>query len=206
MANKVNYFKLMSEQVEYCQKAARKLHDVLTFYNPDNIEKDSADLHIIEHQADIKNHDIQNALSKEFITPIDREDIVDLVQEIDTITDCIDDILIRAYMYNIQKVTPEAVKFSELIVSSSDALISLMGEFENFRKSKTIKDDIIKLNLYEENGDAIYQEAVSKIFRNEDISSKDLYAWMNLYEALEAACDSFETVSNLVELVIMKNL
>lgn len=68
-------------------------------------------MHEIEHSADLEAHEITKRLAKEFITPIEREDILLLVHKIDDITDCIEDVLLHMYMYNVRVIKEDAIKF-----------------------------------------------------------------------------------------------
>ena len=202
---KTDYFELLEEQISYTVKAAKQLHTVLSNFDPATLERERQELHVIERQGDLKAHDIQDMLAKEFITPIDREDLAELIQEIDNVTDSLDDVLIRAYIYNIRAMRPEAMRFSELLVSSSECLARIAKEFRDFRKSTQLKDEIIRLNMFEEDGDSIYTEAMASLFRSNN-DPLEVIAWMNLYETLEGACDAFEHVCDLYERVMMKNM
>lgn len=204
--NKTDYFQMIQEQVAYTNRAAHMLADVLERFDPETLDHDRQELHIIERQADLKAHDIQDRLIKEFITPIDREDLAELVQMIDTITDSLDDVLIRAYIYNVRTIPMQAKKFCKIIVSSADTLTDLAAELSHFRKSDNVRDKIVKMNLFEEDGDMLYTDAVASLFRDETASPLEIIAWSKLYDVLEDACDSFEVVSDLIERIIMKNL
>ncbi len=204
--NKTDYFKLLQEQVAYTNRAAHMLANVIDRFDPETLDHDRQELHVIERQADLKAHEIQDRLIKEFITPIDREDLAELVQMIDTVTDSLDDVLIRAYIYNVRTIPTDAKKFSRLLVSSADTLTDLAAELAHFRKSDTIRDHIVKMNLFEEDGDALYSDAVASLFRDSTASPLEIIAWSNLYDVLENACDAFEVVSDLIERIIMKNL
>ena len=202
---KTDYFELLEEQISYTVKAAKQLNNVLSNFDPATLERERQELHVIERQGDLKAHDIQDLLAKEFITPIDREDLAELIQEIDNVTDSLDDVLIRAYIYNIKAMRPEAMRFGELLVSSSECLARIAKEFRDFRKSTALKDEIVRLNMFEEDGDAIYTEAMAALFRSNS-DPLDVIAWMNLFETLEGACDAFEHVCDLYERVMMKNM
>ena len=45
-----------------------------------------------------------SALVKAFITPIERDDIMSLSEQIDNVTDCIEDILIHIYINNLTEI------------------------------------------------------------------------------------------------------
>lgn len=204
--NKTDYFQLIQEQVSYTNRAAHMLEDVLSRFDRQKLDRDRQELHIIERQADLKLHDINDKLIREFITPIDREDLAELVQMIDTVTDSLDEVLIRAYIYNVPYIPEKAIQFCKLIVTSADTLVELAAELPQFRKSSTIRDKIVKMNMLEEDGDSLFSEAVSTIFRDHLNDPLDIIAWSKLYESLEDACDAFEHVSDLTERIIMKNI
>lgn len=205
MSRKTDYFNLLKEQMWYTKKAALKLDDVICNYDPEKLIKEKAELHIIERQADNKAHDIQALLSMEFITPIDRDDLVVLVQNIDDVVDAIDDVLIKAYIYDVKEMRTEALEFSSIIVSCAEALQDLAAELPNFRKSLSIKDLITKINLYEENADDLFVDTMARLFREKETSPLDVIVWMNMFEALELICDTFEDLAQVIERVIMKN-
>lgn len=84
--HKNDYFKLAEQQVEYCVKAAELLEEILCKYSAEELSVKRGKMHDIEHEADEIHHDILTRLSAEFITPIDQEDILSLIQIIDDVT------------------------------------------------------------------------------------------------------------------------
>ncbi len=199
-----NYFDEFINLADFCCQSAQMLHQVLSNYNPLEIEAHMLKLHEIEHSADQSMHNIMNKLMREFITPIEREDIISLVQNIDDVTDAIEDVIMRMYMFNIQKIRAEALEFTELIVKCTQALKTATEDFSNFRKSKTVKDNIIEVNHLEDIGDKMYTVAVRNLY----ISSKDaieILSWTQIFNKLENCFDECEDVANLMESIIMKN-
>ena len=88
MAKRKNdYFLLATEQVEYCVKASALLVELFENYSVENVLTYKDKIHEIEHLGDEIRHDIISRLAVEFITPIDQEDILHLVQIIDDIMD-----------------------------------------------------------------------------------------------------------------------
>ena len=96
------YFNTFTACAEDACRAAHLLKNVLEDFKPEELETQLDKLHEIEHSADEKKHDIMDHLAKEFIPPIEREDIVSLSQNIDNVTDKVEDILLRVYMNNGQ--------------------------------------------------------------------------------------------------------
>lgn len=199
-----DYFETFVGLVEYSCQAARDLYTVLKDFNPDTLQEKMQYLHRIEHTADIAKHDMMSRLVKEFITPIEREDIIALAHEIDDVTDAIEDVLIRIYMYNIQAIPMEALEFAETIVQCCEELKKAMEEFSNFRKSQTIHEHLVRVNYLEEVGDRLYTEAVRTLYCCEHTAA-EITGWTETYERLEKCCDACEDVADVVESVIMKN-
>ncbi len=202
--NEYDYFDAFVKLSEYCCDAAKMLDEVLINFDVLTLEEKMKQMHDIEHAADLKGHEITRRLSKEFITPIEREDIVALTHEIDDITDCVEDVLLHMYMYNVKEIRNEALRFSKLVLKSCEELKITLEEFKNFRKSKVIHDKIVYINKLEEDGDNLYTEAVRKLH----MTSKDpieIMTWTIAFNRLEKCCDSCEEAANVVESIIMKN-
>lgn len=199
-----DYFKKFVEQVGYSYQSAELLHEIVKQFNPKLMEKNLKELHKIEHIADIKKHEMMQQLASEFIAPIEREDIVQLSQNIDDITDDIEDVLITMYMYNIVRIKPEVSKFTSLITTCCTALQTAMQEFHNFKKSTTLMDKLIEVNRLEEQCDTLYLETVRQMYLNVT-NPTELYIWSVIYEKLEKCTDSCEHVADAVESICMKN-
>lgn len=200
----VNYFELLSEMGEYTLKASELLYTALSSFDKNSLEKNIEAMHNIEHTCDIKKHEILRRLAKEFITPIECEDIIELTEYIDNVTDSIEDVLRKVYVYNIDSIKQEACEFAETIVACCKNMLSILSEFGNFRKSKTIHSKIVSLDSLEETGDRIYFEAMSRLFRSGE-NAVSLMVWHDIYETLEKCCDSAEDVALSVSGIIMKN-
>ena len=76
--NENNYFTMFAEAVSYSCKAADMLKEDFTDFDPARLAVRIEEMHHIEHTADIAKHELMEKLMKEFITPIDREDILEL--------------------------------------------------------------------------------------------------------------------------------
>lgn len=201
---RTNYFQMFVEMVEFSCSASRNLSKTLINFEVDKLPEIMDYIHTIEHSADDKKHELMVKLADEFITPIEREDIMSLAQTIDDVTDAIEDVLMRAYMFNIQSIRSEALDFADVIIQCCDCLKKTMEEFHNFQKSTAIHQLIVDVNHLEEDGDRIYKEAMRNLY----VNSKDpveILAWSEMFDRLEKCCDACEHVTDIVESVILKN-
>jgi predicted phosphate transport protein (TIGR00153 family) len=199
------YFDDFITMVNFSCRAAEYLQTVLKDFRPDTLPERRETMHEIEHAADEVKHGMMRRLVKEFVTPIDREDIIRLVNELDDVTDKIDDILIRMYMYNIRDLRPAAPAFADVIARCCRALQQAMLEFPEFhRKSATLTQALIDVNTLEEEGDAIYIDAVRKLYRKGG-DPVEVAAWSEIFDRLEDCCDACEHVADVLEIIAMKN-
>lgn len=199
-----NYYEMFMEMADYSFQAASKLNEVLKNYNAGELSEIIKEMHEIEHAGDAKKHDLTRKLAAEFMTPIEREDIMQLSEEIDDVIDSIEDALLRAYMFNITEIRSEALEFSEIIVKCVSALRETLKEFENFRKSSNIKNTIVEVNRLEDEGDAIYIRAMRRLY-TDNMDAVSVMSWTVMFDQLEKCCDKCENVADIVEDVIMKN-
>ncbi len=199
-----DYFEYFVKTSEIICEASEFLHKMLTSFNVSEIKANMDKMHEIEHRSDELKHDMTSHLMHEFITPIEREDILELGNKLDDVVDGLDDAVRRLYMYNVQSIRPVALVLSDLIVKSSYALKDAMSEFKNFKSSKTIKEKIVLVNTIESDGDAVHCEAFHELFSTVS-DPKELMVWVNVIDDLETCIDDCEDAVDIVETVIMKN-
>ncbi len=206
MARKKNYdyYGAFVKLVDYSCECANLLSETLNHFDLSKMEENLKTMHTIEHTADLAKHELMEQLSIEFIAPLEREDIVKLAQEIDDITDTIEDVLIKLNMYNVVSLRPELLEFSDLIVQCCVSLKVALEELHNFKKSSTLKSKIIEVNDLEEKGDALYFSSVYKLYRNNETAT-DLFIWTEIFSLMEKCCDACEEAADMVESVVMKN-
>ena len=206
MANKADrfYFENFVAAADLCCKAADFLVDCLSDYKPERIREMLDSMHNFEHSADIKKHEMSSALAKAFVTPLDREDLAELSQNIDEAVDSVEEVLQRFYVNQIKTVLPEAVEFARKIAACARQMKDMLVEFENYKKYDKLRQLIIGLNHSEEECDNFYLEASVKLrFQCTDVL--EIIAWREIYGYMENCADACEHVADSVETVVMKN-
>ncbi len=198
------YFDSFAKGIAFANEAAAMLQECLKNYDPANVQAHLDEMHTIEHTADGVKHEMMERLVKEFLPPIEREDIMELAHSIDNLTDNIEDVLRGMYMYDIKALRSEVSKFTDLIVRCCASLTEVAAELPNFRKSTKLQPKIVEINGLEEEGDALYVEAMRRLY-TEEKDAVSILAWTTMYNRLEKCCDCCEDVADTVEQVILKN-
>lgn len=202
--NRNDYFKLIEEQLGYSVRASELLGEILSSVTPENIQDYKERMHEIEHLGDDIHHSILSRLSAEFITPIDQEDILHLVQLIDDITDALDEGVLELYMFDIRKIPDAAPMLSGKVDECVKALYAAGAELRNFKKPELLRQHLIEVNTHEGEADEIYTEAIHKLFVTET-DVRVLLGARGIYDSLEACCDLCEHAADVIEQIIIKN-
>lgn len=198
------YFDNFIACVECSQRAAVLLGETLKNYSKADLTKKRGQIHEIEHEADMKKHELMHMLNKAFITPIEREDIVSLAQNLDDITDTIEDVFLRIYICDVDTIKENAIAMTDLVISACEALKTAMEEFPEFRKSTKLKEYLIRINDLEEEGDHLFIEGMRALHTDGE-DALTVIAWRDIYSYLERCMDACEHAADVVESVIMKN-
>ena len=198
------YFDNLIAAAEFSCKAADYLVSCLTNYQLEDVKNMLQKMHEFEHAGDGKKHEMSAALAKAFVTPIDREDLALVSQNLDDVTDCIEEVLQAFYMYRIKTITPEAIQFAEKIVECCNLMKQMLGEFVNFKKPQNLHSQIVQLSHTEEECDVLFIESTMRLPDRCD-NTLDIISWREIYTRMENCADACEHVGDCVDMVVMKN-
>ena len=198
------YFDTLTACAAHAVEASQILRRCITDYDPDNLSSMLDEIHKVEHDADMKKHEMMNVLARAFITPIERDDIILLSQCLDEVVDKLEDVVLRLYCDNIRSIRPEMVEAVDVVEKCCAEMELMMVDFRNFRHSKTLKDRIITINTMEEEADRIFISNMRKLHTSET-SPLDIIIWRDVYRYLEQCADACEHVADVCERVLMNN-
>jgi uncharacterized protein len=156
---------------------------------------------ICEQEGDRITHDVIHALNSSFVTPIDREDILDLVSALDDIVDFVEEVADYLGLYRIDAPMEQSQRLAHILAQAGRQLSEAMPRLRNF-------DDMshytVEVNRLENEGDRIGREAVASLFE-EGIDPLVVIRWKDIYERLEEAIDACEKVAYILEGIATKN-
>lgn len=186
-----------------CQEAAL-LKEILIVFRPLEMPYKLKQIHELERAADDKKHELTDRLAKAFITPIEREDIAELSQNIDELADKIEEVLIRIYINNVQSIRPEALHLLDIVIQCCTEVYDLLRIFPEFKHPATLKEHIIHINSLEEDADQLYMTTMRELHTQEK-NVLLILAWREIYSYLEKCADACEHIADTVGMIIMKN-
>ena len=198
------YFDNFCDCAECAGKAAHLLRGWLTEFDPAHIHEKLDEMHALEHEADEKKHEMLNVLARAFITPIEREDIILLSQNIDDLTDKIEDVLLRIYCNNVQIIRPDALKLIDVLIRCCGEVKEMLGCFSSFKNVKKLHEHVVNINTLEEEADALFYNSLRELHTTCS-DPLTVISWREIYIYLENCVDACEHVADTVESVVMKN-
>ena len=172
-------------------------------YDINNSTEVEEKVHKLENDADKNLHETIDYLVKDFLPPIEREDIVLLVNKIDDIIDYLDEIAINFNILNIVVLRDNFLEFMELFNKVSVLLKEMLENFKDKKKHEEVYKYLIEINNIEENGDRLYEKAIKSLFTTEK-DPIEIIKWNTIYNTLENGIDSFESVANTIGEIVLK--
>lgn len=203
---KYDYFAAFNDQTKIALKEAKMLASVIDGYdNAESLGDVLEKAHEIENEGDEANHKTFAAIAVDFITPFDREEILDISNSLDDIIDQLESTIRLFYMMDVHTVHPGCEDLLECIIDSLEALDIAQEEFADFKKSKKFREAVRKVNNLEEHADDVYMETMRSLFFEESEDPIHVMKWSRIFDKLEDCCDACEHVCDVMESVLLKN-
>lgn len=158
----------------------------------------------LEHKGDDITHQIFLELSKNFITPFDREDIHALASAIDDIADYIHGSASRLNLYKVTVITDSIKQLAELILKGCIDLNKAVKELKNLKNIRVITDACVRINSMENQADDLFDCAVADLFEYEQ-DVKMIIKYKEVLTAMETATDKCEDAANVLESILVKH-
>jgi predicted phosphate transport protein (TIGR00153 family) len=157
----------------------------------------------LEHQNDEATHQIFTELSRNFITPFDREDIHYLATALDDVADHIYAAGKKIIFYHINTNDHGIRKFADLIEQSAEQVQHAVLELRNMKNLRLITEAIVKINSIENQADDLFDTNVERLFAEVD-DAKEVFKMREIYQVMEDATDKCEDAGNVIESIIIK--
>jgi predicted phosphate transport protein (TIGR00153 family) len=160
-------------------------------------------LHKLENKGDRFTHDLIHMLNKQFITPLEREDLLTLGVKLDDVTDNLEAAASRMDLYKIRGENQWLIRFGEVITKQAHEIVTAMDKLQA-KNLMAIRENAVQINLLENEGDDLLRDALADLFERET-NPITIIKLKEIYETLEMVTDRAEDVANALESVIMKN-
>jgi len=111
------FFDLFEEAAANVVRGAGLLDEMLADF-PERADL-ARDIVICEHEGDRITHDIHTRLNSSFVTPFDREDILELTSDLDDIIDLVDEVADYLGLYKIDAPMEQAQRMAGILLQAA---------------------------------------------------------------------------------------
>ncbi|MGO4906626.1 DUF47 domain-containing protein [Flavobacterium sp. W20_MBD1_R3] len=159
---------------------------------------------ILEQKGEDITRQTNLELSRNFITPFDREDIYSLITSIDNVAGNLHGAASRMRLYQVDKITKSIRKLTEINLEACQNIDVAIRELRDLKKMKNITDACLRINKLENKSDNVYDKAVLDLFENET-DAKNIIKYKEVLSVLETATDKCKSVASVLESISVKH-
>ena len=200
---KFNYYDEFIKNVSIALEMSEILKEFINNFENNSAKEIEKKVHKLENDADDNMHYLLDFLVKDFLPPIEREDIILIANNIDDVIDYIDKVVIYINILSIEKLRENIFDFIGLINRLSLLQKEMMEKLKSTKKYEEVNEIVIKINNLEDEGDKLYEKAIKQLFKENNLL--EIIKWEKIYTYLERCFDAFEGVANIVGEVVLKN-
>ena len=192
------FFELFNESAANAAECARQLRELISDAGG---TASNSGVVACERKGDELTQAILQRLDTSFVTPFDREDIHALAEELD---DVVDDMLAVAARIDLTvhgSALPELKEQADILVRMAEETVALVGRLPSMKRTA---EHLKAIDGLESEGDTVYRHALARLFSGE-YEALDVIRWKDIIEAMEAALNTIEDISNVVESIVLKH-
>jgi len=196
------FFDFFNEHAGHAVLAAAELKALLADLSELEARRRNIERH--EKQADQITHHTMQLLHQTFITPLDRDEIHQLITTMDDVLDLMEDIAQCLFLYDVRAVTPEAQRLAEICVACTEKVRDAVAMLESMDNADAILKLCGEIDRLEADADYVMRSAMAKLFREEP-DAKEIIKLKEIYQLLESVTDKCEDIANLIEGIVLEN-
>ncbi len=158
----------------------------------------------LEHKGDSIVYELEEALARTFVTPIDREDLQKLSKELDDILDLMNGAVRACVLFGVSKPTEPMKKLIDKLSECTENLKDAVPKLRAHKYAELIECSHTVRKL-EKDADIVYRDAVSQLFRDDAVDAKKLMREREVLDDLENSIDHCEHVSSTLANLAVKH-
>ena len=127
----LDYYEEFIKMSKYTIDISSLLKELIQNYDYEKVEDRVIEIHEIENMADKTQHGVLNYLIKDFVPPIDREDIISLTRRLDDVIDSIDEVSIDLDIFVVKTLRSNMSEYMEILEEASKMMHVLLLKFKD---------------------------------------------------------------------------
>lgn len=197
------FFPLFHEYAGILVNMASTLHEAVNVKASERVEFFQK-LEKLDQKSENLSVKINFELSKNFLTPFDREDIYSLNSKMSDVADYINASAKRMHLYQVEKVKKPIRKITEANLEACQNIQKAIVALEGFKNLEGVLKCCERIQKLENKVDNIYDREIYLIFDEyEDV--KEIIKYKEVFSALENTSDKCKLVADVLESVSVKH-
>lgn len=196
------FFDLFQESAVNMVKAAHSLKEMIDSW--EHVEGKVAEITELEHKGDTITHEIMSRVNRTFVTPFDREDIVQLAHSLDDVTDFIHAAADAMLLYNVDHPSLRVKELADIIVQATEEVEKVLPQLKKRIVLSSVLKRCVEINRLENLADRVYRSAIAELF-HDSTDMAHIIKWREIYAHMESATDRCEDVADVLEGVAIKH-
>ena len=153
-----NFFQWFEDAANNALQASIELRNLCGNFSDPTVS--AKRLHEFEHRGDEIGHRIYAQLNKTFLTPLDREDIIQLYSAIDDVTDLVHSAADMMVVYKVTTVPPLAKDLADCIVGCMEEVVKALPYLRKRSDLSKMLASIIQINSLENKADDLLRDGI----------------------------------------------
>jgi uncharacterized protein Yka (UPF0111/DUF47 family) len=190
---------MLEESGRNVARAGSLLQEMLTDF-PENASV-ARELLLAEQEGDRIAHDvIYHLAERRRSNGIDSRDVYDLVSALDDVVDFAEQTGDSLVLYGIEAPMEQAQELASVLARASGVVQLALTQL---RQDGDVNPSLIQIHELENEGDRVSREAIASLFAT-GVDPMVVIRWKDIFDTLEQAIDSCETVAHVLEGIALK--
>ena len=152
------------------------------------------DILICEQEGDRITHDIIHTMSAGG-SKFDQRDAYDLARALDDVVDYAEETADSLELYGVEAPMEQAQSLAGVLAEATQAVAEALM---CMRAGEDVSTQLVEIHRLENEGDRVSREALASLFKS-GTDPMVVIRWKDIFESLEQAIDSCETVAHVIE-------
>lgn len=193
------FFDLFIADAENLHAAAQELTSLMHAFH--DLDEHVSAIQALEHAGDEIGEQVDERLDRAFITPLDREDIHELVRRMDDVVDRIQETAEALQIYDISAPTEESQRLAAILADQASEIRAALQKLE---RMKGLDPHLRRVHVLENEADGLSRSAIARLFR-EATDPLEVIKWRDIYQSMEESIDAAEDVAEIIQRMVHKN-
>jgi predicted phosphate transport protein (TIGR00153 family) len=128
----------------------------------------------LEHEADRVVSELLSQSNSMFVTPFDRDDLIELAFAVDDVADAAENASELFGLYGVQSPTKQSIELCGLLVRATERLASLLANLKGMHGSS---DEVRRIREIEDEADDVARAARPSLFKDDRIDPVIVIRW-----------------------------